>query len=91
VRGKRSVDKIWMLQDRIERKLRDKYQKLISIPDYLFLSFLSFTFLSTGVTLYIYCIINNLDISMVETFSNPLFYLMLSYILLIVALLLKSE
>jgi len=80
-----------MLQDRIERKLRDKYQKLISIPDYLFLSFLSFTFLSTGVTLYIYCIINNLDISMVETFSNPLFYLMLSYILLIVALLLKSE
>lgn len=91
MRGKRSVDKIWMLQDRIERKLRDKYQKLISIPDYLFLSFLSFTFLSTGVTLYIYCIINNLDISMVETFSNPLFYLMLSYILLIVALLLKSE
>ena len=91
MRGKRSIDRIWMLQYRIERKLRDKYQKLISIPDYLFLSFLSFTFLSTGVTLYIYCIINNLDISMVETFSNPLFYLMLSYILLIVALLLKSE
>jgi len=91
VRGKRSIDKIWMLQDRIERRLRDKYQKLISTPDHIFFLFLSIAFCLTGVILYMYCIINNLDISRVETLSNPLFHLMLGCVLLIVALLLKSE
>ena len=49
--------------------------RIINIPPELYLQFVGLVFFMIGFGLFFYCIIYNINIGLVETFSNPLFYL----------------
>ena len=49
--------------------------RMINITPELYLQFVGLVFFMMGFGLFFYCIIYNINIGLVETFSNPLFYL----------------
>ena len=57
--------------------------RMISIPPELYLQFVGLVFFMVGFGLFFYCILYNINIGLVETFSNPLFYLVNGFSLIL--------
>jgi len=78
-------DRCWDLQHRYDGYIH----KLPEFTLELYFMILSFVFISTGLVLFFYCIVFSIPIGIVHLMSNPLFYLVMGMICLIIFLIEK--
>jgi len=81
------MDRAWDMQHNIENKLSNFTSK-ITAKDYFL--FLTMVFFICGVMLFIYVFIMGYNIILLQTMSNPLFYLVMGFICMVFFLLAKK-
>lgn len=80
VRRKKSdgfLDRCWSFQERVEKRLSS-----LSVSDAVFCRLLGFSMVVTGFVLFFYCVLFGVNVLLVETLSNPLFYFVLGLVFL---------
>jgi len=69
------TDRAWALQHRIENRIAT----LPSLSITTYLQFIAMVCFITGMGMFVYCILCDVNILVVSVYTNPLFYLALGF------------